>query len=82
MKKKNKIDFLGKKFVEVTMKVVIEYDANELDIEEVVSSITACFYNEDTYGNETFEPVTETMRVYEYLETDIVYNDVTEKYIK
>ncbi len=77
----NKIDFLGEKFVEVTMKVVIGYDANELDIEEVVSSVTACFYNEDTFGNETFLPVTETMRVYEYLETDIVYNDVTEKYL-
>ena len=77
----NKIDFLGKKFVEVTRKVVIEYDANELDIEEVVNSVTACFYNEDTYGNETFLPVTETMKVHEYLETDIVYNDVTEKYL-
>ena len=77
----NKIDFLGKKFVEVTMKVVIEYDANELDIEEVVNSVTDCFYNEDTYGNETFLPVTETMKVHEYLETDIVYNDVTEKYL-
>jgi hypothetical protein len=77
----NKIDFLGQKYVEITMKVVIEYNANELDIEEVVSSVVACFYNEDTYGNETFESATETMKVYEYID-DVPYVDVTEKYIE
>jgi hypothetical protein len=74
----NKIDFLGEKFVEVTMKVVIKYNANELDINEVVSSVVACFHNEDTYGNETFLPVTETMEVHEYAETTFI--DVTEKF--
>jgi hypothetical protein len=76
---KNKIDFLGKKFVEITMKVIIEYDANELDIEEVANSVTACFYSEDTYGNETFAPVTETMKVHEY--GDTTHTDVTDKFI-
>ena len=75
----SKIDFLGKKFVEITMKVVIEYDANELDISDVVSSVTTCFYNEDTYGNETFAPVTETMKLHDYSDTTFI--DVTEKYI-
>jgi hypothetical protein len=60
------------------MKVVVEYDANELDINEVVSSVTACFYNEDTLGIETFAPETETMKVHEYRET--TFNDVTEEF--
>lgn len=76
---KNKIDFLGKKFVEVTIKVVIEYDADELDIEEVANSVVACFYNEDTYGNETFEPETDNMKVHEYEEV-VNFVDVTETY--
>ena len=78
MSQENQIDFLGKKFVEITMKVVIEYDANEEDINEVVSSVVACFYNEDTFGNETFVPSTETMKVQEYGET--TFEDVTEKF--
>ena len=72
-------NFLGKKQVEITIKVVVEYDANELDISDVVSSITTCFYSEDTYGNETFAPSTETMEVLEYIDTTFI--DVTENYI-
>lgn len=75
----NKIDFLGKKQVEITMKFIVEYDANELDINEVVSSAVACFYEEDTLGNETFSPSTPTMKVLEYTETE--FKDVTEKFI-
>ena len=39
MTMESKIDFLGKKFVEITMKVVIEYDANELDISDVSAGV-------------------------------------------
>ena len=37
----NKIDFLGKKFVEVTMKVVIEYDAkpNKATLEQFLNTV-------------------------------------------
>jgi len=73
--KKATIDFLGKKQVSITMTVIVEYDANELDINEVVSSTVACFYNEDTYGNETYSPKTEQLEVIEYSET--AYKDVT-----
>jgi hypothetical protein len=78
MSQEKQIDFLGKKFVEITMKVVIEYDANEEDIEDVVSSVVACFYSEDTFGNETFIPLTETMKIYEYDEK--IFEDVTERF--
>ena len=75
----NKIDFLGKKYVEVTVKVVIEYDANELDIKEVVNDTAIAFYKDDGYGNETFVPKTDLMTVKEYVNTTFI--DVTEKHI-
>jgi hypothetical protein len=78
MSQEKQIDFLGKKFVEITMKVVIEYDANEEDIEDVVTSVVTCFYSEDTFGNETFIPLTETMKIYEYDEK--IFEDVTERF--
>ena len=74
----SKIDFLGKKFVKITMEFVVEYDANVMDIEEVVSSAVTCFYEEDKEGNEMFLPYTDTMKVQEY--TDSTFVDVTEEF--
>ena len=68
----------GQKFVEITMTVVIEYNANEVDVEDVISSAVICFYSEDTYGIELFEPETETMTVHEYESTD--FKDVTDEW--
>ena len=34
------------------MEFVVEYDANEMDIQEVVDSAVTCFYEEDVEGNE------------------------------
>jgi hypothetical protein len=75
MGKKNKKE----KFVEITMKVVVKYNPKKIDEEEVVNSVVACFYDEDTYGNETFAPSTETMQVQEYGETTHI--NVTKKFI-
>jgi len=74
-----KVDFLGEKYVKITMEVVVKYDANELDIQEVVDSAVTCFYEEDKYGNEMFLPKTDTMEVHEYTDTKFV--DVTEEFI-
>jgi hypothetical protein len=76
----SKIDFLGKKYVKITMEFVVEYDANEMDINDVVSSVVTCFYEEDKEGNEMFLPYTDSMKVQEY--TDSTFIDVTEEFIK
>jgi hypothetical protein len=75
----SKIDFLDKKYVKITMEFVVEYDANEMDINDVVSSAVTCFYEEDKEGNETFLPYTDSMKVQEY--TDSTFVDVTEEFI-
>jgi hypothetical protein len=71
-----KINFLGDKYVKITMEVVVKYNADEMDIQEVVDSAVTCFYEEDKYGNEMFLPKTETMVVHEYINTTFV--DVTD----
>jgi hypothetical protein len=75
----SKIDFLDKKYVKITMEFVVEYDANEMDINDVVSSAVTCFYEEDKEGNEMFLPYTDSMKVQEY--TDSTFVDVTEEFI-
>ena len=75
----SKIDFLDKKYVKITMEFVVEYDANEMDINDVVSSAVTCFYKEDKEGNEMFLPYTDSMKVQEY--TDSTFVDVTEEFI-
>jgi hypothetical protein len=74
------IDFLGEKYVEITIKAVIKYNANELDIEEVVNAATICFHSEDKLGVELYQPSTDNMEVIEYMEDS--YIDVTEKELK
>jgi hypothetical protein len=61
------------------MEFVVEYDANEMDINDVVSSAVTCFYEEDKEGNEMFLPYTDSMKVQEY--TDSTFVDVTEEFI-
>ena len=73
-----KIDFLDKKYVKITMEFVVECDANEMDIQEVVDSAVTCFYEEDVEGNELFLPYTDSMKVQEY--TDTTFVDVTEEF--
>ncbi len=68
-----------KKFVKITMELVVEYDANVMDIEEVVDSAVTCFLEEDKEGNELFLPYTDSMKVHEYIDTTFV--DVTEEFI-
>jgi hypothetical protein len=75
----SKIDFLDKKYVKITMEFVVEYDANKMDINDVVSSAVTCFYEEDKEGNEMFLPYTDSMKVQEY--TDSTFVDVTEEFI-
>lgn len=76
----NTIDFLGDKYVEITMKFVVKYNANELDIQEVVDAATICFYSEDKHSVELFEPSTDDMEVIEYMEESFI--DVTEQILK
>ena len=74
------IDFLGDKYVEITMTVLVKYNANELDIQEVVDAATICFYSEDKHSVELYQPSTDDMEVIEYMEES--FEDVTEKIIK
>ena len=74
------IDFLNDKYVEITMKFVVKYNANELDIQEVVDAATICFYSEDKHSVELFAPSTDDMEVIEYMEESFI--DVTEQILK
>ena len=74
------IDYLDDKYVEITMTVLVKYNANELDIQEVVDAATICFHYEDRHNIELFVPSTDDMEVIEYMEES--FKDVTEKIIK
>ena len=80
LNKSMSIDFLGEKYVEITMTVLVKYNANDLDIQEVVDAATICFYSEDKHSVELFVPSTDDMEVIEYMEES--FKDVTEKIIK
>jgi hypothetical protein len=74
------IDYLDDKYVEITLTVLVKYNANELDIKEVVDATTICFHIEDRHNIELFVPSTDDMEVIEYMEESFI--DVTEQILK
>lgn len=71
---------MAKKFVEITMNVVVEYDTELYDENDVVSKSVLCFYEEDKTGVENFLPKAEGLEVIDYIDTSGF--DVTEEYEK
>jgi len=71
---------MPKKFIEISMNVVVEYDTDLYDENDVVSKSVLCFYEEDEVGVENFLPKAEGLVVIDYLDTSGF--DVTENYQK
>lgn len=69
---------MAKKFIEIRMNVVVEYDTDLYDEEDIVSKSVLCFYEEDKAGVENFLPKAEGLEVIDYLITNGV--DITEEY--
>ena len=69
---------MAKKFIEIRMNVVVEYDTDLYDEEDIVSKSVLCFYEEDKAGVENFLPKAEGLEVIDYLITSGI--DITEVY--
>jgi hypothetical protein len=69
---------MAKKFIEIRMNVVVEYDTDLYDEDDVVSKSVLCFYEEDKTGVENFLPKAEGLEVIDYLITNGI--DITEVY--
>jgi hypothetical protein len=69
---------MAKKFIEIRMNVVVEYDTDLYDEDDVVSKSVLCFYEEDKTGVENFLPKAEGLEVIDYLITNAI--DITEVY--
>lgn len=69
---------MAKKFIEIRMNVVVEYDTDLYDEDDIVSKSVLCFYEEDKTGVENFLPKAEGLEVIDYLDTSVI--DITEVY--
>ena len=69
---------MAKKFIEIRMNVVVEYDTDLYDEDDIVSKSVLCFYEEDKTGVENFLPKAEGLEVIDYLVTNGI--DITEAY--
>jgi hypothetical protein len=61
---------MAKKIIEVRMNVLIEYDTDLYEEEDVVSKSVLCFYEEDKIGVENFLPEAEGLKVIDYIDTN------------
>jgi hypothetical protein len=69
---------MPQKFIEIRMNVVIEYDSDLYDEDDIVSKSVICFYEEDKTGVENFLPKAAGLEVIDYLVTSGI--DVTNIY--
>jgi len=67
---------MAKKIIEVRMNVLVEYDTDLYEEEDVVSKSVLCFYEEDKIGVENFLPEAEGLKVIDYRDIDVF--EVTE----
>jgi hypothetical protein len=61
---------MAKKIIEIRMNVLVEYDTDLYDEDDVVSKSVLCFYEEDKTGVENFSPKAEGLEVIDYIITD------------
>jgi hypothetical protein len=61
---------MAKKIIEIRMNVLVEYDTDLYDEDDVVSKSVLCFYEEDKTGVENFLPKAEGLEVIDYITTD------------
>jgi len=67
---------MAKKIIEIRMNVLVEYDTDLYEEEDVVSKSVLCFYEEDKIGVENFLPEAEGLKVIDYRDIDVF--EVTE----
>lgn len=68
---------MAKKIIEIRMNVLVEYDTDLYDEDDVVSKSVLCFYEEDKAGIENFLPKAEGLEVIDYIDIDVF--DVTDQ---
>ena len=62
---------MAKKIIEIRMNVLVEYNTDLYDEDDVVSKSVLCFYEEDKTGVESFLPEAEGLKVIDYIDTNV-----------